>query len=192
MEQRIQTYISDAQHTLSQLDTTKIKELTQELLDCHQREGVIYLFGNGGSGATASHFCGDLLKGVSYGLSKRFKAVCLNDNLPALMAIANDIAYEHIFEEQLKNFLHRNDLVIGISGSGNSKNIIRGIEYAKSKGARTFGLCGYNGGKLKQIADNHVHVNIPDMEISEDMHMLIFHCVKMALMDQLKESYSFK
>ena len=93
--------------------------------------------GNGGSGASASHAAGDFLKGASYGLDKRFKMICLNDNLPSMMAIANDIGWESIFVEPLKNFLSPDDLVIGISGSGNSKNVVNALEYANAQGATT-------------------------------------------------------
>jgi len=191
METKINSYLQELHKTMQALDRKQIASLVQALLDVHQRGGTAYIFGNGGSGATASHFCGDLLKGVSYGLDKRFKAVCLNDNSPALLAIANDITYADIFVEQLKNFLHQDDLVIGISGSGNSENIIRAISYAKSKGVPTVGLCGFDGGRLKQIADTHVHVPIKDMEVSEDLHLCVLHCAKMTLMDQLKHRYTF-
>lgn len=175
---------------MSSICKDELAAFVQELVDVRQRGGTVYVFGNGGSGSTASHFCGDLLMGVSIGLAKRFKSVCLNDNSPALLAIANDISYSDVFVEQLKNFLHPNDLVIGISGSGNSENIIKAIQYARSQGAKTVGLCGFDGGRLKQVADRPVHVNINDMEISEDVHICILHCVKMTLMDQLKDEYS--
>lgn len=190
MEARIDAYLQQLHKMMQALDKAQIASLVQALLDVHERGGTIYTFGNGGSGATASHFCGDLLKDVSHGLEKRFKAVCLNDNSPALLAIANDISYTDIFVEQLRNFLHQDDLVIGISGSGNSENVIRAISYAKSKGVSTIGLCGFDGGRLKQIAGACVHIPIKNMEISEDLHLCVLHCTKMTLMDQLKHQYT--
>ena len=167
-----------------------IDQFVHLLLDTYHNERTIFVFGNGGSAATASHFCGDLIKGVSYGLKKRFRAVCLSDNLPALMAIANDISYDDIFVEQLKNFLKKEDLVIGISGSGNSANVIKALEYAKDNGAKTIAICGYKGGKIKEIADLAIHANINDMEVSEDIHHLILtHCVKRLITKKLNNNH---
>lgn len=189
MKEKINAYFQNVHETLQSLDRDSVAGFVQELLNVRRRGGTVYAFGNGGSGGTASHFCGDLLKGVSHGLSVRFKAVCLNDNSPAVLAIANDLCYEDIFIEQLKNFLHPNDLVIGISGSGNSENVIRAMDYARARGARTIGMCGFDGGRLKGIVDTSVHVPLHDMEISEDLHMCVLHCVKMTLMDELKDEY---
>ena len=142
-------------------------------------------FGNGGSGSTASHFCGDFLKGVSCGLDKRFRFLCLNDNIPALLAIANDISYEDVFIEQLKNHLQENDLVIGISGSGNSMNVVKALQYAKDHGAVTVAMCGYDGGKIIGIADIHVHAPIDNMEVTEDVHLVAIHCLKTMMIQRL-------
>ena len=172
--------------SINNVNKSNIKTFVEMLIEVYNNDKNIYIFGNGGSAATASHFCGDLVKGVSYGLHKRFRAICLNDNMPALMAIANDISYDHIFIEQLKNFLNSDDIVIGISGSGNSVNVVTALEYAKNKGAKTVAICGYSGGKIKEIADLSIHAEINDMEISEDIHNLIAtHCVKRMLTKEL-------
>jgi D-sedoheptulose 7-phosphate isomerase len=131
--------------------------------------------GNGGSGTTASHIVCDFNKGVSANLVKKLKVMCLNDNMPSISAIANDISYDAIFEEQLKNFLSPGDIVIGISVSGNSKNIIKAIDYANNNGATTIGFCGFDGGKLKKIAKYPIHVKVDDMKITEDIHSVISH-----------------
>jgi D-sedoheptulose 7-phosphate isomerase len=123
------SYIDLLKKTLDELDADQVEKAIQAFLRVHQTQGTIYIFGNGGSGASASHATGDFLKGASFGLDKRFKVICLNDNIPALMAIANDISWDAIFIEQLKNFLQPNDLVIGISGSGNSKNVVSAMQY---------------------------------------------------------------
>ena len=105
------------------------------------------------------------------------------------MAIANDISYDDIFVEQLKNFLREGDLVIGISGSGNSLNVVKALEYARGKGAKTVAICGYAGGKIKEIADLSVHAEVQDMEVSEDIHNLVMvHCVKQMLTKELKNN----
>src|SRR3989344_1575550 len=186
-EENINNYFSGVHKALENLDKGVVNSFVKLILDTYQNEGMIYTFGNGGSGATASHFCCDLIQGASRGLEKRFKSICLNDNIPALLAIANDISYDDVFVEQLKNFLKPSDLVIGFSGSGNSKNIIKALEYAKIVGAKTLAVCGFKGGKIKEIADLAVHAEIEDMEISEDIHNLIVsHCVKRILMNELK------
>lgn len=185
----IKQYLQSVNETISNINLENIERLVNLLMETYQKERTIYAFGNGGSAATASHFCGDLIKGVSYGLNKRFRAVCLNENLPALMAIANDSSYDDIFVEQLKNFLQEGDLVIGISGSGNSLNIIKALEYANKTGAKTVAICGFKGGKSKDIADLSIHAEISDMEISEDVHHLILtHCIKRILTNELNNT----
>ena len=155
------------------------------LMGVYENNGTTFVFGNGGSAANASHICGDLIKGVSYGLEKRFKIICLNDNIPALMAIANDISYDDMFLEQIKNFIGENDLVIGISGSGKSANVLRAMEYANSVAAKTVAFCGYDGGDIKNIAHLAIHADINNMEVVEDIHTIIMHCLKTILKKQI-------
>lgn len=171
--------------TLENLDNEQLLSLKRALLETYRKGGNIYLFGNGGSGATASHIAGDFMKGVSYGLEKRFRMICLNDNFAALGAISNDIGYEDVFVEQLKNHLKEGDLVVGISGSGNSENVVRAMQYARDKKVATVALCGYKGGKIKEIADVVVHAQVMDMEVTEDMHLIIFHMVKQSIIKEL-------
>jgi len=157
-----------------------------ELLAQACREGrQIFVMGNGGSGSTASHAACDLNKGVSYGRTSRFRVICLNDNLPMLMAYANDVSYEEVFVEPLKNFLRPDDLVIGISGSGNSRNVLKAIEYANQQGAVTVGLCGFDGGKLATLARLPLVVPVHDMQKVEDAHFIIFHVAMQALCERL-------
>lgn len=185
-EIEIHKYFNAVSKSLNDLNKKSVNSFVKMILETYKKNGTIYTFGNGGSGATASHFCCDLIQGASRGLEKRFKSICLNDNMPALLAIANDISYEDIFVEQLKNFLNENDLVIGFSGSGNSDNIVKALEYAKTVNAKTLAVCGFKGGKIKEIADLAVHAEVDDMEISEDIHNLIVsHCVKRVLMKEL-------
>ena len=170
--------------TLQRFDRKSMSDFVDQLIETHDKGGTIYIFGNGGSGACASHFCGDFLKGVSYDLGKKFKTICLNDNIPAFMAVANDISYEHIFLEQLKVYMEPNDLVIGISGSGNSMNVVNAMNYAKENGVKTAAFCGYDGGKIKNIADVALHADIMDMEVSEDIHMVFTHCAKAVIIEK--------
>ncbi len=185
----IKQYLRAVNETLSKVNVDTIDAFVGLLLDAYHHERNIYIFGNGGSSATASHFCGDMVKGLSYGMEKRFRAICLNDNLPALMAIANDSSYDDIFVEQLKNFLRKDDLVIGISGSGNSTNVVKALEYANKTGARSVAICGFKGGKIKDLAHLSIHAEINDMEVSEDIHHLILaHCVKRIISQELKNT----
>jgi D-sedoheptulose 7-phosphate isomerase len=184
------SYIDLLKKTLDELDAAEVEKAIQAFLKVHQQQGTIYIFGNGGSGASASHATGDFLKGASYGLDKRFKVICLNDNIPALMAIANDISWDAVFVEQLKNFLQPNDLVIGISGSGNSKNVVAAMEYAKEKKVATIAFCGFKGGKIKEMADIHIHSKAMDMEIAEDVHMVVFNIIKKEMIARLHTSDS--
>jgi D-sedoheptulose 7-phosphate isomerase len=179
-------YFARVSDTLSHIDQDAIIVLVKVLLKAREEEKSIFIFGNGGSGATASHVTGDFLKGISYGLDKRFRIQCLNDNVSGMMAISNDLTYEEVFIEQLKVFLHKDDIVIGISGSGNSANVVKAFEFAHSKGAYTVAFCGYKGGKVKDIADLVIHAPINDMEVTEDIHIIIFHAIKQVLMKYLK------
>ena len=179
-------YFNRVSETLNHLDTNAITDLVKLLLKARENENAIFIFGNGGSAATASHITGDFLKGISYGLDKSFRIQCLNDNISGLMAISNDLSYEEIFIEQLKGFLKKEDVVIGISGSGNSANVVKAMEYARSNNAHTVALCGYKGGKIKDIAEIVIHAPIQDMEVTEDIHIIIFHAIKQVLMKELK------
>ncbi len=180
-----QHYIDLVKSTLDALDPKALEALVEAFHTTYEKGGNIYTMGNGGSGASASHAAGDFLKGASYGLDKRFRMICLNDNLPSMMAIANDIGWESIFVEPLKNFLSPNDLVIGISGSGNSKNVVNALEYANKQGATTVAMSGFKGGKISEIATINVHAPVMDMEVTEDVHMVIFNIVKKQMMSRL-------
>lgn len=183
-------YIDLLKKTLDELDADQVELAIQAFLRVHKTQGTIYIFGNGGSGANASHATGDILKGASFGLDQRFKVICLNDNMAALMAIANDISWDAIFVEQLKNFLQPNDLVIGLSGSGNSKNVVAAMEYAQQKSVQTIAFCGYRGGRIKEIADIHIHSKAMDMEIAEDIQMIVFNIIKKEMIARLHSSDS--
>ncbi len=187
----LKNYFNNLKDTLDLLNLEDIQKFIEKILEARERGNNIFIFGNGGSAATATHIAGDFLKGVSYGLDKRFKFISLNDNISAITAISNDLSYEEIFYESLKTYLQKGDIVIGISGSGNSVNVIKAIELAKGNGNFTIGFCGFKGGKLKEIVDLPIHVPINDMEITEDIHIIIFHAIKQILNKELKgDNYS--
>lgn len=177
----IKEYLSKLKKTIDLLSVVDINQLMNVLVKAKSEDRTIFIMGNGGSSATASHYVCDFNKGVSFGKDKKFKFICLNDNIPSLMAYANDMSFEEIFVQQLNTFFKEGDLVIGISGSGNSKNVIKAIEFANENGGVTIGLTGYNGGRLKEIAHYNVNVPIDDMQIAEDLHMVLDHCMMQIL-----------
>jgi len=141
----------------------------------------IITLGNGGSSLTALHFINDWNKSVFMSSKRPFRGRSLVDNIGIVMSYGNDISFQDIFIEQLKNHLEPGDLVIAISGSGNSENVLRAVNYANDNKAVTLGLCGYSGGKLKQIAQHHVWVNVNDMQLAEDVHLIFGHIVMQSL-----------
>lgn len=171
----IDDYTSRLKSTFDALDRNKIDDVMNVLIKAYEDEGTIFIFGNGGSASTASHCVCDFNKGVSCELNKKFRFVCLNDNVATMMAIANDCGYENVFQMQLEGKLKKGDIVFAISGSGNSKNIIKAVEYAKEQGNEVISLTGYDGGRLLQLSDHPIHVSIDDMQITEDVHMMVCH-----------------
>jgi D-sedoheptulose 7-phosphate isomerase len=181
----INTYLDRLKKSIDLIPVGDLSILMNLLLNARNEGSQILIMGNGGSAATASHFVGDFNKGLSYNKSKRFKFICLNDNVPTMMACGNDLSYDDIFVEPLKNFLNEGDLVIGISGSGNSNNVLKAFEYANQKKAVTIALTGYDGGKLKQLAKHNVHIPVDDMQITEDLHLVLDHCMMKILYDNI-------
>lgn len=161
--------------SINDLSFMDIEQIFQSMLDSYIKNKKIIIIGNGGSAATASHFSCDLGKGTSIEGVRRFKVISLTDNMPLITAISNDISYDEVFKYQLENILEKDDLVIGISASGNSENIVRAFEYAKSKSAKTFGLVGFTGGKIKDLSDGYIHVKSFNYGIVEDIHLIIEH-----------------
>ncbi len=172
----LKDYLRETHNIFNGLNTKEFEILIEELVGAYERGSQIFICGNGGSASTASHFACDLNKGVSFGMGKRYKIMCLNDNIPTMLAYANDTSYNDVFVEQLKNFMNKDDLVIGVSGSGNSENVVRVIRYGNDYGGRTFAICGFGGGRLKNIAKNSIVIKSNDMQKVEDLHLIVFHC----------------
>lgn len=179
--QVINEYLSEVSNILGELPLGKIAQVVDALESAREQGRSIFLFGNGGSAATASHFACDLAKGAICQGKPRLKAFALAEQVPLLSAWANDSAYEYIFAEQLETFIEAGDIAIGISGSGNSPNVLHGIVVAKAKGATTIGFIGFDGGKLKALVDIPVVVPIHNMEQSEDIHLLLGHVITTCL-----------
>jgi D-sedoheptulose 7-phosphate isomerase len=173
----IKEYIKEMTDIYSSVSEKEIIQIIKLLDEARNKGKTIFTMGNGGSASNASHFVNSLTQGANAVGKARFSAISLTDNIPNLLAYGNDYGYEHIFDEQLKNLLKKGDIVIGISGSGNSKNVLNAIEYAKNNGAITIGFCGFNGGKLKDFVDYKIHVKSDCMEVVEDIHLSITHLI---------------
>lgn len=179
--EKIAEYIEMEKLVLDSLIKDNINEVMNVLEDARLTGKKIFICGNGGSASTASHLECDFNKGISYDQEKKYDIECLTDNVPMMMAIANDIGYDDIFVVPLKNKLKKGNILIGISGSGNSKNVIKAFEYANSLGVDTIAFTGYSGGKLKEIAKYNIHVEINNMQIVEDIHLVLNHMMMFIL-----------
>jgi D-sedoheptulose 7-phosphate isomerase len=177
-------YRSSLIRTLSRIDSKKVAQAVAWFREARDEGKQIFVCGNGGSASTASHFACDIVKGASYKQDKRFRIMALTDSLPTLTAYSNDVSYECVFVEQLKNFARTGDLVMAISGSGNSPNVVHAIEYANSIGCRTIGLSGRNGGKLAPLSQLSIQVEEPHMGRIEDAHMIICHMIGYYFMER--------
>jgi D-sedoheptulose 7-phosphate isomerase len=163
------------------------ERLIETLFEAFEEERTIFLVGNGGSASAASHFGQDLAKGTlsSMRAKRRFRVIPLTDNVGFITALANDEGYESIFEQQLRGLARRGDLLVAISGSGNSPNVLRAVEYGRSIGMKTIGVTGFDGGKLRALADVSVHVPIEDMGMTEALHGVVFHLAMAQLRTKL-------
>jgi len=170
-------YRSSLRQVLERIPLDQVEEATRVLAQARDQGRTIFVCGNGGSAATASHFVCDLVKGASYGRDRRFRIQALVDSLPTLTAYSNDLSYEHVFVEQLRNFAAAGDVLIAISGSGNSPNVLRAVEYANSVGCYTVGLSGRDGGRLAPLVRLSLQVPEPHMGRIEDAHLIICHMI---------------
>jgi len=161
--------------------------LVETLYRGFEQGRTVFLVGNGGSAANASHFGQDLAKGTlsSMAATRRFRVVPLTDNIGYITALANDEGYDSVFEQQLRNLAAPGDLLVAISGSGNSPNVLRAVEYARSIGMTTIGVTGFDGGKLRAMADVRVHIPIEDMGMTEALHAVVFHAAMCFLRERL-------
>jgi len=183
----MRAYLDELRAVLGRLDCDVIGQVVEALLDAYGSACKIFILGNGGSAATASHFACDLGKGVSGLPGRRFKALALTDNVPLLTAWANDTTYEGVFAEQLDNLVQARDVVVAISGSGNSPNVLRAMELARERGATTIGFTGFKGGLLKDLCDICVVVPSDKMDHIEDTHHALQHLICRSLRDLLAE-----
>lgn len=179
-------YLSELKEVLDDFNLEQFEKIVNLILNAYENEKQIFTMGNGGSASTASHFACDLNKGCCTNLEKKIKMICLNDNTPTLLAFANDVSYDVVFVEQLKNFFNPGDLVIGISGSGNSENVIKAIHHTKQNNGQTIGFSGFSGGKLAQMVDVPFVAKVDDIQKVEDIHMILVHMIMQAIYSALQ------
>jgi len=175
----IRLFLDEQQHSMNffKKNSLEIHQICEHLITARNKGKKIFAMGNGGSGSTASHFISDLLKTTILKNKKRFKAISLVDNIPVILAWSNDVSYDDIFVEQLKNHFSKGDLIIGFSGSGNSKNVLKALKFGKDNGGYCIGFTGKSGGKMKKLSDICLKSPTNDMLAIETQHLMICHCI---------------
>ncbi|MCX6768500.1 MAG: SIS domain-containing protein [Candidatus Micrarchaeota archaeon] len=179
-------YVSTLRSAVDALRLEELEAIADVLNHARENGKRVYIFGNGDSATNSLHYAMDLSKGITVDGKKRFRAISLNENVPLLTALGNDNGYEMVFKSQLEGLLEAGDVVIGISGSGNSPNVLKAIEFANSMGAVTIGMTAMGGGNLKAMAKHSIVVDTNSMEIAEDVHFVIGHMLKMHLISKMK------
>jgi D-sedoheptulose 7-phosphate isomerase len=179
----VRPFLDRVAQELARINPAEVQALADAIFDCYQLRQFVFVIGNGGSGSNASHFCEDMGKctlrreDFDNDAKQRLRILSLTDNTPYILAWANDEGFERVFVEQLKNLASEGDLLVAISGSGNSPNVLRAVEWANRHGLKTFGCTGYNGGKLRGLALKGLHIPLDDMGIVESIHLTAFHWV---------------
>lgn len=179
----VDEYLQRLHAEIDRVDHAEIRLMADAIYDAWENERFVFIFGNGGSGTTASHFAEDLGKSslresdLKDESKKRLKVLSLTDNLGWIMAVGNDVGYDQIFVQQLMNYGSKGDLVLAISGSGNSPNVLTAVDWANRHGLKTFSLTGFKGGKLRTMAQAGLHVPLDDMGMVESIHLCVFHWV---------------
>lgn len=184
MRSQCEQYAALLADTLRDFDWGPVEKLGAALLECRDRGGRVFICGNGGSAANAIHLANDFLYGIACKNGKALKVTALPANNAVLTCLANDLSYEEIFSHQLDVLGEEGDVLVALSGSGNSPNILRAIDRAKAKKLRSFAILGYSGGKSLDLADVPIHVPVDDMQVSEDFQMIIGHILMKWLADQ--------
>ena len=190
MEELIHNYVAHLHFTLARLPLKQVEQVIEALIEAQWSRRTVYIFGNGGSSATASHFACDLGKNTAIAGLPRIRVIALTDNAELISAWANDSAYENIFAEQLRTLVEPGDVVIGISGSGRSPNVLNAIALARQAGATTIGFTGFDGGLLADMVDIPVVVPSDSMERIEDVHLVLEHMVCTTLREIQRQQLS--
>jgi D-sedoheptulose 7-phosphate isomerase len=183
----IDQYLTELESVIQRLSRPDIEAVAQALFEAWRARRQVFILGNGGSAATASHMMNDLNKFVSVPGRRRFRAIALTDNVPLFTAVGNDQSYAEVFVEPLQNLLEAGDVLVAISASGNSKNVIQAVEYAQAQGATVIGFCGQPGGQLAQIADHKVIIPSDRIGQQEDGHLILNHVLAFALRARIEQ-----
>jgi D-sedoheptulose 7-phosphate isomerase len=181
-------YLADLRGVLDQLDTSVVDRITEAIWEGYEQGRTLFIFGNGGSAALASHFVCDIGKGTVAPGRRRLRAISLTDNVPLMTAWANDTNYGEIFAEQLNGLVEKGDVVMGISGSGNSENVVRGLQFAREAGAKTIAMTGFSGGRVKALADLCLIVPSDNMQHIEDAHLFSAHAIFSAIRQHMMQA----
>ncbi|KQM10583.1 hypothetical protein AOA81_01465 [Methanomassiliicoccales archaeon RumEn M2] len=184
---RLREYLDGVGDALKSLDIDSVAEASMAIAEAYRRDSAVFIMGNGGSGSTASHAAYDFNIAVSGKLKKRFRFVSLCDNVTTLLALSNDYGYENVFYMQIKDVLKEGDIVFCISGSGNSENVVKVAEYARSVGCKVISFTGFDGGRLKKLSDHPVHVALDDMKKAEDCHVVLLHAMARFISESLEK-----
>lgn len=191
----IRDYFYQLTKEVAEISLKDIKKVALVLFDAYKKDRQIFIFGNGGSATLASHFACDLGKGTLHRVydqkEKRFRVISMADNVALLTAYANDLGYENIFSQQLKNLVNKGDVVVAITGSGNSPNVLRAIKTAKNRGAITIAFLGFDGGKLKKMVDYSLHVHSNHYGRIEGIHSVLTHLIT-AYLTEIKKNNDLK
>jgi len=177
IREHARNYLDSLKRFLDQIPLEKVEAITDILYQAYRDNRQVFIMGNGGSASTASHFACDLGKGTIIPGKPRFRVISLNDNISLITALSNDFGYEEVFREQLMNLVNAGDIVIGITGSGNSPNVLKAMEYARSRGAVTIGFIGFDGGKLRGMVDEEITIACDNYGQVEDIHLILEHLI---------------
>lgn len=183
-----QRYIDQLQRTLNSLPLTQVNKVIDTLQEARLQNRQIFIMGNGGSASTATHFVCDLAKNTRHSAWPSFRVFGLSDNMALLSAYANDEGYENVFAQQLANYVQPEDVVIAISASGNSANVLRAVELARERDAQTIGFTGFDGGQLGTMVDLHVHIASDCIEQVEDVHLILEHLICTVLRERVQHT----
>jgi D-sedoheptulose 7-phosphate isomerase len=185
---QVDDYLDRLRTAIDGLPRERLNQLAQTLLGAYRNDKQVFTIGNGGSSSTASHLAADLSKNTTGANTRRFRITSLNDNAAIVTAIANDLGYENVFVEQLINLIRPGDVLIAVSASGNSPNIVRAIRYAQEQSAHVAALLGFDGGEAAKLADNAIVVPSSDFGIVEDLHLAINHILVEYFRDYLAQA----
>ncbi len=180
----LRDYQRETLRAIESIPLDKVEEAIRWFREARASGRRIFVCGNGGSAANASHFACEVTKGASYGRESRFRMIALTDSMPLVTAYSNDVGYESAFVEQLKNFAEPGDVVVGLSGSGNSMSVVRALEYANSIGCRTLALTGYDGGRIGALGQLNIHIPMPHIGRSEEAQLAVLHMISYYFMEE--------